>query len=221
MGRVLKLMIVGLGALSGVLAAGFIVFAGTVFTYDPKAAADGDAVVVLTGGELRVREGLRLFGAGTGRRLLISGVNQATTRRDLSHLTEVAPILFNCCVDVDYRARNTLSNAAETRGWLQAWGFHRLVVVTSNYHMPRSLMALSRALPGVELIPHAVVSPRYRLAEWWRHPGAVKLVVVEYLKFLPAAVRLVASRIGAPIPQALPLPPAPEVTSAGPNVTGL
>jgi uncharacterized SAM-binding protein YcdF (DUF218 family) len=178
-------------------ALGFLWFAAVVMSYGPNAPAAGDAVVVLTGGELRVREGLRLFAAGAGRRILISGVHRSTSKDDLRRQAGVTPILFDCCVDVGHVALDTVGNAAETRAWLQTWGFRRLVVVTSNYHMPRSLMELGRALPGIELVPHVVVSRHYQPGEWWRHPGAIKLVATEYLKFLSASGKWVLARARA------------------------
>jgi uncharacterized SAM-binding protein YcdF (DUF218 family) len=173
------------GALA--LAAGFVAFATSMMGYAGSVPVSGDAVVVLTGGELRVREGFRLFAEGTGRRILISGVNRVTSKDDLRRFSGVTPLLFDCCVDVGHVALDTVGNAAETREWLRTWGFKRLVVVTSNYHMPRSLMELGRALPDIELVPHAVVSRNYQPGEWWRHPGAIKLVLSEYFKFLPAS----------------------------------
>ena len=214
--------VVTLGAMCIAFLAGFAVFVGTILRYDTRAPVSGDAVVVLTGGELRVREGFRLFTGGAGRRILISGVNRATTKTELQRLSGVTPILFDCCVDVDYAARDTVGNATGTRAWLQAWGFHRLVVVTSNYHMPRSLMELARALPGVELVPHAVVSNHYQPGQWWRHPGAVKLVLTEYVKSWPSAGRWLVSRLrGEPAPTLLPLPPEPALSSKLPRMTGL
>jgi uncharacterized SAM-binding protein YcdF (DUF218 family) len=211
------------GAALVAFCAGFLAFAANMMRYDRYSPVSGDAVVVLTGGELRVREGLRLFAGGAGRRLLISGVNRATTRDDLRRLAGVQPILFDCCVDVGYLALDTNGNAVETQAWLKVWDFRRLVVVTSNYHMARSLAELGRALPNVELVPHAVVSRAYQGDEWWRHPGAIKLVATEYMKFIPAAVRWGLSRM-LPDDGAMPvLPPnrEREVHSKPRQVTGL
>lgn len=221
-GRRLKYLLVTLGVLGAALGFGFAVFVTAVFTYDPQALARGDAVVVLTGGELRVREGLRLFAMGAGHRLLISGVNPSTTRHDLWRLSGVAESQFDCCVDVDQRARDTAGNADETRAWVMSRGFQRLVIVTSNYHMPRSLLMLRLALPGIELVPHAVVAQPYQFGEWWRHPSAVKRVALEYLKLLPAAARLALSREGFQrMPPALPHAPDAAITSFAPTQSGL
>ena len=222
MSRVLIRLAVWAGGPILAFLAGFAVFSVAVMNYEPHAPAHGDAVVVLTGGELRVREGLKLFADGAGRRILISGVNRATSKDDLRRLSGLAPNLFECCVDVGYSALDTVGNATETRTWLETWGFRRLIVVTSNYHMPRSLMELGRALPGVELVPHAVISRNYQSDEWWRHPGAIKLVLREYVKFLPAAGRWMAGRLIPPAPKpTLPAPGGPELSSSRPRLTGL
>ena len=222
MSRALRLSCFLMGAITVAFLSGFVFFASAILRYDTHTPVGGDAVVVLTGGELRVREGFRLFTGGAGRRILISGVNRTTTKIDLQRMSGVTPILFDCCVDVDYAARDTIGNAAETRAWLQTWGFRRLIVVTSNYHMPRSLMELTRALPGVELVPYAVTSHNYQADEWWRHPGAVKLVFTEYVKFWPSAGRWFVSQArGGAAPTALPVPPADEVASKLPRLTGL
>ncbi len=191
-----------------VFAVGFFVFAFSMQRFIQVTPAEGDAIVVLTGGELRVREGFRLMANGAGRRLLISGVNRSTSKDDLRRLSGVQSILFDCCVDIGYLALDTVGNAAETRAWLRTWGFRRLVVVTSNYHMARSLMELARALPHVELIPHAVASHTYQSDEWWKHPSAIKRVLTEYVKFLPAAARWTVSL--AYLQPVLPLPSGPD-----------
>ena len=221
MGRVMARAGLALGGTALVFALGFAAFAVTMQRFESAAPVQGDAVVVLTGGELRVREGFRLFSGGAGRRLLISGVNRATSKDDLRRLSGVQSILFDCCVDVGYLALDTAGNAAETHAWLRTWGFRRLVVVTSNYHMARSLMELGRALPQVDLVPHAVVSRHYQGDEWWKHPSAIKRVLTEYVKFLPAAARWSMSR--ALLLRDMPLPSGRdrEVQATSRQLSGL
>ena len=55
--------------------------------------------------------------------------------------------------------------------------------------MPRSLAELGRAMPGVALIPHPVVSRNFRTERWWLHGATARLLFSEYLKFLPSAAR--------------------------------
>ncbi len=153
-----------------------------------------DAIVVLTGSEKRVQEGMRLLAQGAGRRLLISGVNRTTTKDELRRMTGLSPLLFNCCVDLGYEARDTVGNAGEAEAWVKTWQFRSLIVVTANYHMPRSLTELRRAVPHATLIAHPVFGKSYSTGTWWHDIGAVRMVVVEFLKTLPAAGRLVLAR---------------------------
>jgi len=124
---------------------------------------NADGIVVLTGGDSRVSDGLALLAAGRAKRLLISGVYTGTTSSDIARQVVDYNRLLTCCVDLDYSAINTLGNAVGTRQWTLKNGFHSLIVVTSAYHMPRALAELSHQLPGVALIPYPVVSERLRV----------------------------------------------------------
>lgn len=212
MRKVVRLLVGFMAGLGFAGAAGLVIFAATIAHYTPLRTLDlpADAVVVLTGGELRIREAIQLFSQGKARRLLISGVNRTTTRDDVKRLSGINTLLFECCIDMGYAALDTIGNADEARAWTTTWGFKRLIVVTSNYHMPRSLTELARAMPDVELVPFPVVSRNYRAETWWVHPGTVRIVVSEYLKFLPSVARLVAARVIGPTePPAAPPPAAP------------
>lgn len=181
------------------LLAGLMIFAASASRFTPTMPRSGlvDAVVVLTGGEHRVREGLRLFEETRARRILISGVHHQTTREELKRRAGrgVAPTLFSCCVDVGYRALDTTGNADEAAFWAATWGFKRIAVVTSTYHMPRGLLELSRALPNADLVPHAVTSPTFGAGRWWTSPTTIRIIAIEYAKALPALARLGLSRL--------------------------
>jgi uncharacterized SAM-binding protein YcdF (DUF218 family) len=97
--------------------------------------------------------------------------------------------LFRCCIDVGHVARDTIGNADETGQWARERRFKSLIVVTASYHMPRSLAELRRKLPDVELIPYPVQPRNVHVNAWWAHPGTMQLLVMEYLKFMPAFAR--------------------------------
>lgn len=159
-------------------------------------AAKADAIVVLTGGEARIPEAVKLLAEGRGQRLLISGVNPITTRNELAKLTPYSKKWFGCCIDVDQIARDTIGNAEETRLWAEKLEFKSLIVVTASYHMPRSLAELRRAMPDLEFIPHPVTPNNLRLDEWWAHSGTLELLAMEYIKFIPSYGRCVAIQLG-------------------------
>ena len=128
-----------------------------------------DAIVALTGPSAeRVNAAIRLLEQGKGERVLISGVNREVRRRELRELVPGSSRLFNCCVDLGFEAEDTVGNAQEIAAWARAKGYDHLIVVTSDYHMPRSLVEIRGQLPGVKLIPYAVSTPSLDNARWWR-----------------------------------------------------
>jgi uncharacterized SAM-binding protein YcdF (DUF218 family) len=174
---------------------GFVMFAVSVMREPERRELAADGIVVLTGGPIRIAEGSRLLAEGRARRLLISGVNPQTRREDLMRLSKLDRRTFDCCVDVGYEALDTIGNAAEARAWAAKHQYTRLVIVTSNYHMPRSLAEMSRRMPAVELLAHPVMAKSAGRRPWWVQPRVARDLASEYLKFLPAAARLAVSRI--------------------------
>lgn len=149
-----------------------------------------DGIVVLTGGSSRITDAMELLAGGYGRRLLISGVHWANGTTDISRSLPDNQALLRCCVDLDRSAVNTRSNAVETRRWVREQGFASLIVVTSNYHMPRALVELSHAMPGVRLTPFPVIGDKWRDEPWWTSGAAARLLITEYVKYLAAGVRV-------------------------------
>jgi uncharacterized SAM-binding protein YcdF (DUF218 family) len=194
MKRASKLLIGFAGAGLAVFAAGFVVFADAVTGDAASTSTRADGIVVLTGGPERIAEAARLLRAGQAGRLLISGVNHNTSREDLRRLAGLDRPLFECCVDIGYAAQDTTGNAEETRAWSEKWRFSSLTVVTANYHMPRALAELGRLMPQARLLPYAVV-PKRMTEQWWRDTGTARLLLEEYVKFLPAALRFGLARL--------------------------
>ena len=177
------------------LAAGFVLFAATSLQDAASIVPRADGIVVLTGGEERLAEAARLLRDGRARRLLISGVNPRTTVEDLRRLTGLGNAKFDCCVDVGYMAKDTVGNADETRAWAAARGYLSLIVVTASYHMPRSLAEIELEMPHVRLIAHPVVPRSLRDHPWWLSLSSTKVLLAEYVKFLPAALRFTTARL--------------------------
>ncbi len=164
-----------------------------------------DAIVVLTGGAARLATALRLLDQNKADRLLISGVSPNASKASL--LQAVLPampdaaqasanwqgidlqMLFDCCVDLDYEAANTEGNAVETADWVAQHHVKTIRLVTSNYHMPRSLAEFRRRLPGVTILPHPVRSETMRVEDWWRRSTAAAFLLGEYSKYVAALLR--------------------------------
>ncbi len=163
---------------------GFLWFTTWVALSVPPADARADGIVVLTGGRDRVQGAVELLEAGRGRRLLISGVHPATRAEDIQRATIGGRGLFDCCVDLGHRAETTVGNAIEAADWARAHRFTSLIVVTSAYHMPRSMLELDKALPGVRKVAWPVKRPDLNIDTWFLHPPTAKLLLHEYVKYM-------------------------------------
>lgn len=170
---------------------GLFAFAERVRGLTPPADPDrADAVVALTGPSAeRVNAAIRLLEQDKGERLLISGVNREVRRQELRELTPGSNRLFNCCVDLGFDAQDTIGNAQEIAAWARAKGYDDLIVVTSDYHMPRSLTEIRAAAPGIKLTPYAVQTPSLDDSRWWRAAATARRMTAEYVKYLAALGR--------------------------------
>lgn len=172
-------------------AIGLFAFADRVrgFTPAPEPAR-ADAIVALTGPSAeRVNAAIRLLEQDKGQRVLISGVNREVRRQELRALTPGSNRLFNCCVDLGFEAKDTVGNAQEIAAWADAKGYDSLIVVTSDYHMPRALTEIRAAAPGVELTPYAVETPSLDNSRWWKAAVTARRMTLEYMKYLAALAR--------------------------------
>ena len=71
-----KAILIVLAASAVAWALGFVSFASTLPQEPPDESITTDAIVVFTGGSLRLEAGLQLLAAGKARKLFISGVHR-------------------------------------------------------------------------------------------------------------------------------------------------
>ncbi|MFB9268964.1 YdcF family protein [Bradyrhizobium erythrophlei] len=214
----LRAAIVASMALAFVAAAiGFVGFLSQLRGVETNPPRNADGIVVLTGGSSRVSDAMELLAAGYGQRLLISGVHPTNDASDISRSLPDSQRLLSCCVDLDRSAVNTRSNAAETRRWARERGFKSLIVVTSNYHMPRAIVELSHAMPDVTLIPFSVVGDRWRDEPWWTSGATFRLLLSEYAKYVAAEVRVRLADVGLDLTSDLGEPALRRATTAQAN----
>lgn len=166
---------------------GFLWFALDVSTMKPESSSGPvEAIIVLTGGENRVKTGLDLLEAGESDKLFISGVNPKTNTQDIlkmwNHERHEAP----CCITLGYKAQNTEENARETKNWIEKNSIQSIRLVTSDYHMSRSLLEFKKGQPGLTILPHPVRSNDISV----RHTKFWKLIFGEYNKTILTWLRL-------------------------------
>jgi len=167
-------------------AIGFVLFVSSLPAV-PATPPKADGIVALTGGDERLDTAVALLEHGVGKRLLVSGVSQETTKETVGKMSEGGP-RFACCADIGYAAEDTHGNAQEAAQWAHEHHFHSLVIVTGRYHMPRTMREFSAVLPDVSLTAYPVDQARIDLGGWWRHPRTVELLHREYVKYLASLV---------------------------------
>ncbi|MCB8837237.1 YdcF family protein [Aurantimonas sp. VKM B-3413] len=183
----LAVVVIGVG---GYLAGGFLRFTEEVSEFAvPPQVERADGIVVLTGGALRIDHAIDLLKDGRGRRLLISGVNPGTSVETLARMTETDKSWFECCVDIDYAALNTVGNAEIANRWAKRRGFHDLILVTSDYHMPRSLFEFDRMGAIRSVTPYAVRRDDFWQLETIPSRAGLKILLTEYAKLLATRAR--------------------------------
>lgn len=176
--------------LVALFAGGFGWFASKVsHMTTPANPAKADAIIVLTGGQARLDAALDLLASGKGERLLISGVHPSASRRQLQAATGGDKALFSCCVDIDRAALDTIGNAEESAKWVESHAYGSVILVTNNYHMPRSLLEMGRLLHGAKLEPYPVVNTNLDNGDWLTKPEALRVLLTEYSKYLLALAR--------------------------------
>jgi uncharacterized SAM-binding protein YcdF (DUF218 family) len=169
--------------------AGLAAFADRVQRSTPAVLPEtADGIVALTGANSneRIAAAIGLLTQRRGRRVLVSGVNREVSREQLRAASGAVRRIYDCCVDLGFTAADTVGNARETAEWARTMRFSRLIVVTSDYHMPRAMLELRAVLrpPGFQLTTYAVPTTPLKTRQWWRSPRASRLLVVEYCKYL-------------------------------------
>jgi len=187
---VARTIVIAVAVIVLVLGGGLIWFLFHVPAKEIALDRNADGIVVLTGGASRISDAIELLAEGRGKRLLISGVHRATSSAEIARIVPRYEGLVSCCVDLDHSAINTVGNAVETRRWVKERGFRSLIVVTSAYHMPRTMAELAKQMPDIALVPFPVVTERLRNEPWWASAQTARLILTEYAKFIVAQLRM-------------------------------
>jgi len=178
------------------LLCGFIAFVLHVSrAAPPDIIAKADGIVVLTGkGGGRLSAGGDLLKQKYAERLFVSGVNPATTSTQVQELLGLSDEQYQCCVDLDFKAENTIGNGIETANWARALGYENIILVTSAYHMPRAKLELSGAMSELNIIAYPVKSDKDVNAPWWGGQPLWNRYFREYGKLLVSYAREPGSR---------------------------
>ena len=160
---------------------GFCLFCLYACSFRPDPHEQTDAIIVLTGGNERVQTALNLLQEKYADHLLISGVHKDVTLADLA--SSVPPELMPN-ITLGYRAKDTRGHAAEIADWIRRHAVRRVLLVTSFYHMPRSIFEVSHKNPELQIMPLPVFPRSFGDSVDWIRTRYAWLLFVEYHKFM-------------------------------------
>ncbi len=186
-------------ALAGLWLLGFLLFAAeTISTGPPQMEVPGrGGVVVFTGvGGNRLWIGMDALTRGAGDRLLITGVNPSVSRASIRDLIDDPDMLFECCVDLDYDARNTLENARQTAEWAASHNYSNITLVTARFHEKRSLALLRYYMPTANIVSyHRTILGAGRDEIDPFDVNALRILAWEYTKYEMALAQIRLARL--------------------------
>ncbi len=166
----------------------------------PKVAAR-TGIVVATGLDGRVTAGLTQLVHGKAERLLISGVGKGVRKADIRQIAvasgtiqmDALDAVMTCCVELGFDAADTIGNALEASIWAKTHQLDHVIVVTSDFHMPRTMMAFRAYFKDTALTAYPVKTPWLHVNEngfspWWHTPERIRLISMEMVKYLARSV---------------------------------
>lgn len=159
-------------------------------SYGQKLSQKPDAIVVLTGGSNRIEEGLDIMSNHGCHNLFISGVNRDVSRHDILGRIQKNTNVASCDLELGYTARNTHENAQEVIAWLNKKNYKSMVLVTSHYHLPRSLLEFRAIAPDIAIYPYAVYPDMSQKTYMESAVSRSWIVIKEFHKYLSAWIRI-------------------------------
>lgn len=184
MSKIGKIILVGLFS---VWMGGFILFAHCINNYKTDTSTHTQAVIALTGGKNRIIEAVDIYKQGKAEKVFISGVSKNVSWKMIKKRQNIN-LLNDDDIVIGYRAKNTIGNAKETIAWLQKNKINSIRLVTSNYHMARSIAEFRAKDNSLNIVPHPVYSDRVE-KKWWKSWHTFSLIFKEYNKFLYVYIR--------------------------------
>ena len=125
-------------------------------------------------------------------KILVSGTGKGFTKLSLQKKlnSNFYLELIECCVELDGVSKDTYSNANETSKWVNKNNIKEILLITSNYHMPRSILEFNNIMPNLKILPYPIKPEQHKINEWLKSFETFSLVFIEYCKYIVSNIRV-------------------------------
>ena len=131
-------------------------------------ARPADAIFVLTGGEGRILEGFRAWSGGAARELYILGAGRRVPITRIVPEASRIPAEALSRIHVEGWSENTLENAFSAKSAVGEGKYSSVILVTSDYHIPRAVLVFRKVLPPNVSLSAIRVHPEGGAGSSWR-----------------------------------------------------
>ena len=159
-------------------------------------------IVILTGGTNRIKEGFEVVNkldkkSITNLKVLVSGTGKGFSKLSLQEKlnSNFESKLIECCVELDGVSQNTYSNAIETSKWVSMNNIEEILLITSNYHIPRAILEFQNKMPNLKILFYPIKPKQHQINKWLKSFETFSLVSIEYSKYIIANIRIKIFRI--------------------------
>jgi uncharacterized SAM-binding protein YcdF (DUF218 family) len=163
---------------------GFVYFLYIIPNKEEHYKISTDAIIVLTGSAGRINYGLSMFCLNPDKKILISGVknkNFLASIKKLCGYDNAKNIKKN--IFLDHQADSTITNAIETKKWVDKHNIKSITVITSDFHIPRAESEFNNIVKDVDIIFMPYQSKKIDVEKWWEL-NTLRILLIEYYKYL-------------------------------------
>ena len=139
-----------------------------------------DGIAVLTGGKGRINLGLELFNKNKNLKLIISGVDKKVSE------ASIIPNSFKnkYSITIDKESESTYQNAKIINKWTSKYKLQNVTIITSYYHMPRSMMLIQLLTPNINFYAYPVEKKISNKSSLRENSLYYFFLTEEYIKYL-------------------------------------
>ena len=159
---------------------GFLIFLKKIHYTQISFNYKTDGIAVLTGGKGRINLGLDLFNKNRNLRLIISGVDKKVSDRSIIPNNLINK--FNITIDKD--SETTYDNAKVINNWTSKHKLQNVAIITSYYHMPRSMMLIRSLTPTINFYAYPVEKKTFKNISFIENISYYFFLTEEYIKYL-------------------------------------